>query len=122
MSNYFLGACTRSVGIPSNTNYCSQFARPTYLSLARYMNSSRAAQAEKRGGATSMFGRASWKSRFFVIDKSRKGLAYFGKQTDAAPLKPPIKLEEYSVVYTDYPQGGFYEVSRHRRRRRCRRY
>ena len=70
-----------------------------------------AAFAEKRGGGTRLFGSTSWKSRWFVIDKAQKGLAYFEHQKSAAALKPPIRLTEYSLTYDDGAVGGYFEVS-----------
>lgn len=52
--------------------------------------------AKKGGGASFLFGRRSWKRRFFVFDKSEKMLSYWESEAHmtagSPPLKPPLLL------------------------------
>ena len=76
--------------------------------FARLPLSRRAAYAEKRGGGTRpLFGRTSWKKRFFVIGES---IANFDREvaTGGAPLKPAQSLAGASVAVDKGEEGGFW--------------
>ncbi len=51
----------------------------------------------KKGGGTSIFGRRSWKERFFVF--SRGVLSYFDTASDHEKGLEPIKALQISVRY-----------------------
>lgn len=76
-----------------------------------------AAYAEKEGGGTTLFGRKSWKRRFFVFDIGTKVISYFesedAQKGGAAPKKPPVSVSGYSVNIPA-PTAGVYDVSSER--------
>lgn len=52
---------------------------------------------KKKGGGTSIFGRKSWKERFFVF--SRGNLAYFESAADWEKGTEPLKALQISLRY-----------------------
>lgn len=52
---------------------------------------------KKKGGGTSIFGRKSWKERFFVF--SRGSLAYFETAADWEKGTEPLKALQISLRY-----------------------
>jgi PH domain len=66
--------------------------------------------AWKKGtGKSFLFGRRSWKKRYFVLDRPSKMVSYWESQShqtaQSPPLKPPLSLEGATVELPDLEQG-----------------